>query len=433
MERTKDKYRFSRFLYIIQAAVEYFITTLVGGAYLAKVTATVGMSDDVTAILSSLVTLGVGFQLVALFIPQGKRVKGWVTPCMLIYQLIFTFVYVIPLFSFTREVKMLIMFAALLAGQILRNVIYSPQTGWLMGLVAEHKRGSFTAVKEIVSLLSGMVYTFVIGLVMDHFESQGNINGAFIACSMILLSLTVAHTLLIVFTREKPPVAPPTEKASIRRQVGEAVTDKNLWRVLPVSILWAVATNVSTPFYGTYQNKELGFTMTFIAVIAAVSSLARVFASIPLGRYADRHSFTKMLKICFFIAAAAFLVNTFTVPENGRVMFFIYSVLYAVSMAGINSSAINLIYDATPVERRASALAIRGTVTGFLGFFATLAARPLIRHVQASGNVLFGVQVYAQQVVSAIAFLLLIVTIVYLNTALKRFKRVKANVTEDED
>lgn len=421
----KDGYRFSRLLYVIQAAVEYFIATLVGGAYLAKATESVGMPDDVTAVLTSLVSLGVGFQLVALLIPRKRTVKRWVTPCMLIYQLIFTFVYVVPLVDLTNETKTLVLFSVLLAGHILQNVVYSPKTTWLMGLVDEHKRGSFTAVKEIVSLISGMAYTFVIGLIMDHFERNGNVKGAFIACSIILLSLSLVHTLILLLTREKPLDTPPTDTASVRAQIKEAITDKNLWRVLPISILWAIATYSATPFYGTYQNKELGFTMTFIAILSAASALTRALVSVPLGKFADKHSFTKMLTICFCIAGAAFFINIFTVPSNGKLFFSAYSILYAVSMAGINSSAINLIYDATPKARRTSALAIRGALAGFAGFFSTLAVRPLVKHVQDSGNVLLGMNVYAQQLVSAIAFLFVAIAIIYLNTALKNFKRVE--------
>lgn len=421
----KDKYKFSRFLYIIQAAVEYFIATLVGGAYLAKATDAVGMSDDVTAILTSLVSLGVGFQLVALFIPRKRTVKSWVTPCMLAYQLIFTFIYVIPLFELARETKAIIMFAVLLLGHIIQNIVYSPKINWLMGLVDENKRGSFTAVKEIISLASGMAYTFVIGLVMDHFEAKGDIKGAFIACSIILLSLTTIHTLILIFTKEKPLDIASTDTYSVREQIKDAITDKNLWKVLPVSIVWAIATYSATPFYGTYQNKELGFTMTFIAIISAVSALARSLVSVPLGKFADKHSFTKMLNICFIIAGSAFFINIFTVPQNGKVFYFAYSVLYGISMAGINSSAINLIYDATPRARRTGALAIRGALAGFVGFFSTLAVRPLVKYIQESGNSIFGMSVYAQQAVSAIAFVFVVINIIYLNTALKKFKKVE--------
>ena len=422
---TKDKYRFSRLLYIIQATVEYFISTLVAGAYLAKATEAVGMSDDVTAILTSLVSLGVGFQLVALLIPRKRSVKSWVTPAMLLYQLIFTFIYIVPLFDISREVKMFIMFIALLVGHIIQNIVYSPKINWFMGLVDEHKRGSFTAIKEITSLISGMAYTFIIGLVMDYFEAKGDMRGAFIFCSIVLLSLSLIHTVVLLFTKEKPLECENANAVSVRTQIKEAITDKNLWKVLPVSIIWSIATYVATPFYGTYQNKELGFTMTFVAILAAVGSLTRALVSIPLGRFADKHSFTKMLTICFSLAAVAFLVNIFTVPENGKVFYAAYSMLHAAAMAGINSSAINLIYDATPKYRRTGALAIRGAVAGFVGFFSTLLVRPLVKYIQESGNMLFGMNVYAQQVVSLIAFVFVVIVIIYLNTVLKKFKRVE--------
>lgn len=422
-QKEKDKYGTSRVLYIIQATVEYFIATLAGGAYLAKATEAVGMPDDLTAILTSLVSLGVGFQLVALFIPRRRTVKLWVTPCMLLYQLLFTFIYAVPLFDMASETKMLLMFSVLLIGHIIQNIVYSPKINWLMGLVDEHRRGAFTAVKEIVSLTSGMLYTFVIGLVMDHFETKGDMRGAFIACGIILFSLTVIHTLILIFTREKPVELESASAPSVKTQIKEVITDKNLWKVLPISMLWATATYSATPFYGTYQNKELGFTMTFVSILAAVSALARAVFSVPLGKYADKYSFTKMLNICFAVAAAAFLINVFTVPENGKIFYSVYSVLYAVSLAGINSSAINLIYDATPRSRRTGALAIRGALAGFIGFFATLAVRPLVKHIQESGNKLFGMNVYAQQAVSMIAFILVIITIIYLNTALKKFKK----------
>ena len=41
----QDIYRKSRFFYILEAAFEYFIAILVGGAYIAKVTQELGLSD----------------------------------------------------------------------------------------------------------------------------------------------------------------------------------------------------------------------------------------------------------------------------------------------------------------------------------------------------------------------------------------------------
>ena len=72
-EKQKDPYRFSRLMYIIEAALEYFISILSHGVYLAKITKAIGMKDSTTALLASSVSLGVGFQIIALFISQRAR------------------------------------------------------------------------------------------------------------------------------------------------------------------------------------------------------------------------------------------------------------------------------------------------------------------------------------------------------------------------
>lgn len=51
----------NRILYIIEAALEYFVSFAVSGAYLAYLTAAIGMSDALTGVLTSFVSLGCGF------------------------------------------------------------------------------------------------------------------------------------------------------------------------------------------------------------------------------------------------------------------------------------------------------------------------------------------------------------------------------------
>ena len=79
-----------------------------------------------------------------------------------------------------------------------------------------------------------------------------------------------------------------------------------------------------------------------------------------------------MLSVCFIVETAAFAINAFTVPTNGKVFYTVYYMLDAVGMAGINSGAINLIYDYTEKERRTEALALKNAFSGFADFFTTL-------------------------------------------------------------
>jgi len=411
----RDIYKNSRFFYVLEAAFEYFISILVTGAYLAKVTAYIGLPDSLTGVLTAFVSLGCGFQMIAIFLANRQPVKKWVSVLHIINQLFFALIYLIPFFGLPRNLTLVLFCFFLLAGHIISNIVYSPKTNWLMSLVDDNKRGDFTATKEIVSLIGGIVFTFIIGQVIDRFEAAGSIETSLVFCGVGIFVLMLLHTVSLLLSLEKPAVKKNT-------QVRDLLRDKGLFKVILITVLWNVANYATTPFYGTYQTKELGFSMTFISVLSALYAVFRSLVSKPMGRYADRTSFSQMLSICFTIQVFSFLVNVFTVPANGKIFYTVYYILHAVAMAGINSGAINLIYDYVEHERRVGALALQSTLAGFTGFFTTLIVSGLVDRIQANGNTFFGIAVYAQQVVSVIGVIVVLVILIYLNTAFRGMK-----------
>lgn len=418
----KDQYKTSRLLYILEATFEYFISLLVTGAYLAKITSSLGMPDSLTGILTAFVSLGCGFQIIAIFLANKRPVKHWVTVLHSINQLAFALIYLVPFIEIDQAAKITLFITFLLIGHIINNVVNSPKINWFMSLVDDKQRGRFTANKEMVSLIGGMLFSFAMGAVIDYFEAIGNINAAFIVCGLSVFGLMLLHSATLIFSKEKP--VEEKEKISTKQLLGDLIKDKNLFKVILISVLWNIVSYSSTPFYGSYQIKELGFTMTFVSILSAAYAIVRTFFSIPMGKFADKYSFAKMLNICFIIMLVAFGINIFTIPQNGMVFYTIYYMLYAIGMAGINSATINLIYDYVDKEKRIGALALKSTIAGFAGFFTTLAVSPLVSHIQESGNMFLGMNVYAQQVVSAIAAILLVVLIVYLNLVVRKIRKV---------
>ena len=427
----KDAYKTSRVLYIVEAALEYFISLLVSGAFLANVTSSIGISDSLTGILTSFVSLGCGFQLIAIFLANKRPVKRWVTLLHSCNQAFFAFVYLVPFVPLSKTAKVVIFIVFLLLGHAINNVVNAPKINWYMNLVDDKKRGRFTANKEMVSLIGGMIFSFIIGSVSDYFKEVGNLNGAFIFSGVGIFVLMISHTLVLLFSKEKPIENEREVKVSTGKMLSELVKDKNLFKVIFVTVLWNIANYVSLPFYGTYQIKELGFTMTFVSLLSALYAICRTLFSSPMGKFADKYSFAKMLSVCFVIKAFAFLINIFTVPANGKIFYTTYYMLTAVAMAGINSATINLIYDYVDKEKRMCALALNGTCGGFAGFFTTLAVSPLVSFIQNNGNQIFGVQVYAQQVVSAISFVLVLGVIFYLNFVVAKLKNKRAVSVND--
>lgn len=420
----RDKNHTGRLLYIFEAAFEYFISLLIGGAYLAKLTEYIGISDSTTGILTSFISLGCSFQIFAVFLSGRKKVKTLVTVMHTVNQLCFTFLYVVPVFPFSRMFKTITFVVLLLAGQIISNIVVSPKINWLMSRVEEGKRGVFTADKETVSLIGGMIFTFVMGAVIDSFEKDGDMLAAFSVCAGVLFVLSVLHMLTLIFSEETVREEPSVPVKEIFRKLAG---NKKLYQVMFVSVLWSIANYATVPFFGTYQNKELGFSMVFISVINVVYSLSRALVSHPLGRFGDKFSFPSMLNICFIAEAAAFLINVFTVPSNGHIFYTIYYILYAVGMGGIGNGEINLIYDHAGAEMRTAALALKNAIAGIVGFLTTFAFSFLVSHIQGAGNVFLGISVYAQQVLSAVGFFVTVLCILYINLVVRKIKRGEEN------
>lgn len=149
-------------------------------------------------------------------------------------------------------------------------------------------------------------------------------------------------------------------------------------------------------------------------------------ASVWLGKYADKFSFAKMLGLSYALAAASFAVAAFMRPENGYYLYPIHTCLQAASLGGTNSAGINLIFDYVTPEKRTVSLSIRKATFGTVGFLAATAATPLLNYIQAEGNRFLGMPVYAQQVLSALAFAVTMLAVLYLHKAVMKLRPVKA-------
>ena len=421
MEQEKDIYRKSRVLYIISATLEYFISILTGAAYLAKIAGSIGISDGTVGVLSSFVALGCAFQIVSLAMRTDKPVKRMVTLVNLANQLCFTLLYVIPVVDLPKNAKTAIFVLLLLSGNVLLNIPFSPKVTWSRTLIPDEKRGIFSASCEMTSLISGMIFTTVAGRVIDTFEEMGNQNGAFIVCAITLLVLTISHALCLAFMKESKREA-TNDSTSIKERLKAAISDRSTLTLIPVFVLWNMALYITTPFFGTYQLNELSFSMTAVSLIYVAYAMIRAIFSAPLGMLGDKRSFIKSMSLSLIAMAIGLSVNSL----GGRVSFITFYVFYAITMAGMNSGIMNLIFDYVPHEKRTGAVAILYTIVGLLGFLTTLIAKPFVDTVQKNGNrFLFFEGWYAQQILSLVGMLLTVATLIYINTRVKRLTKAK--------
>ncbi len=411
MEKKLDRVNLGKNLYIIEAALEYLVSILVAGSFLATLTKQLGISDELTGIISSFISLGCAFQLLSV-LAKPKRNKPLIVVMSIINQILFTSLYIIPLTNFASNTKIVLFIVAIVFAYLIYYFVHPKKINWLMSLVEDGKRGTFTANKEIISLLSGTIFTFAMGAVVDHFRNKGNLKTALILSAIVLFILTLLHTLSMVLTVEVEE--PQTKKSNLTNTIKELLKNKNVLKITLIFILFYVAKDISIPFYSTYQINELGFSIKLISAMVMVGSVARVILSRFWGKYADKTSFAKMIEKCFLLLAVAYLFITFATPFNGKVMFIIYYIFHGLALAGINNAITNLVFDYVQHESRSDSLAVCQAFSGIVGFLATVAVSPLISIIQSNNNCLFGLPIYAQQILSFASFIITILTAIYV-------------------
>ena len=415
---SRDLHRNNR-LYIAQAAVEYHISLLMTGSFLAALTTALGISDALTGVLSSVISLGCVFQTLSLLL-HLRRSRSFVLGMSVVDQLLFASLYFIPFLPVGGGAKIILFVVLLLLAYFVYYVAHPEKVSWLMCWVEDSRRGIFTANMQIVSLVTGMAFSLLMGAVFDHFLEKGQKNAAFLVCGMTILTLLVAHTALLrgVTDRELPP----QHAEGLLHRFGRVLQNKKVRRVTVLYLLWQTANYAAIPFYGTYQIKELGFSLTLVSLLSILGCFVRAVVSQWWGRYGDRRSFPVMVRLGLLVAAAGFAVCALATPGRGVLPFAAFNVLYGISQGAIEIGRNNLIFDAVREEDRADALALSQSLCGLAGFAATAVCSVLVGAVQAGGNMVLGLPLYAQQLMSVLAAILALLAAAYVHRTLIKTK-----------
>lgn len=423
---TKEMRR-SRNAYIAEACLEHLVALLMSGTFLAQITMNLGFTDSQIGIISSIISLGSLFQLASMFL-RRRTVKKFVLGMSITNQLLFMLLYVIPVTPLSQGIKRAVFLVFIILAYAVYYFAHPKKINWLMSLVENGNRGKFTASKEIVSLAVGTVFSYGMGLVVDRYKADGEIGTAFVISAIVLTALMIMHSITMFISAEVPTDV-KDEKISVRNFFKNflAVTKhKDVVRVAFIFALWYFGSHCTTGVYGTFQLKELGLAQSVTTLLAAAGSITRIIVSRPLGAFADRFSFTTMIRVCMVLAVIAFGCVAFATPATGLICFLLYNLFHGAAMGGINSALTNLVFDYAPVEQRSDSLAFCQSLAGICGFMAGLIASEFVGYVQSNGNTLFGIPVYAQQITSLIAVAFIVVTVLYITFAFPKGKKVVA-------
>ena len=406
----KDDLRLNKNAYILESMFEYFISILTSGAYLAKLTTTIGISDGMTAILSAVASLTAMFQVFSIFLAHKTPVKRWVLPMTFIPQALISTLYLIP-FLKVGALAPILFFIIILISNASHNIVAPPKSDWFFSPIEPSKRGNFQATMSMVSIIGGTLFTYIAGNAIDRYEANGNLNSLFIILTIVIFILSVLQMLCLLVA--KSDTREIEKKENPLKSVKNILKNKAFVRFLILNSIWAVANSITTPFLSTYQIKELGFSMSFISAVTIVLNVLNVVVLFVTGKYSEKHSYSSLFFVSFVFALLGFTAIIFTTPSNGQVMFTIYRVFNLLFGAALGISMTPLIFSMVDENERTSALAFKSIISGLFGFVVTLVATPIFTALQSANIVIFGIKLFAQQILAFFSFILTVILLVY--------------------
>ena len=199
------------------------------------------------------------------------------------------------------------MILAILFAYVSKYLVYSILFKWGNSFVENSRRGRFSALREMVSLFGGIVFTLVVSRVFDSYEASGNLSGGFLFIAIVILVCTLGS--LIGMLMMKPESIP--EEQSVKKSLSDVMQNTlgnpHFCRLLVFAVLWECAKYFTVGFLGVYKTKELVMTVFLVQIVNVVANGFRLVFSVPFGKYSDKTSFAKGMELGLILVASAFL------------------------------------------------------------------------------------------------------------------------------
>ena len=411
----------------MECTFEYFVAILIADAYLSNMLTAIGMPDSMVGIVSSITSLAFCFQLITMLLVQRvTNTKMFASLVHLVGRMFFVTLYFIPFFDFIPdESKRVVAVVCIVAGYFGNYVVTSMIYNWGNSFVHPTKRATFSATKEMLSLACGMAFTFVMGQAVDYYTAKGDTNASFIFLGIVILISTIADFICLMIMSKERRRQEKQEVEPMGKVIKHLFQNKSFVYLIVLDCLHKVGLYSIAGFMGTFKLKELGMTVGLVSIVSMISSGARFAVSRPLGRFSDKTSFVTGITLGLLIEAVGYVFILLATPQMWW-MIIGYQVLYNISLAATSQNLLNSVYSYVDKDHFVQAVSIKNCFSGIIGFLASLVGGTIVRAIQGESGEglfsLFGIELYAQQVLAIIALSLTLISFIFAQCVMRKQK-----------
>ncbi|MFC0205633.1 MFS transporter [Novosphingobium soli] len=276
---------------------------------------------------------------------------------------------------------------------------------WIRDLAPEDRLGNVFARRTTwtagITLVAGLAAAFILERTTEGSADRSLAFAAMfvVGCVTGLLSATVVSRI------PEPAMPPPSGHISLLELLRAPLSDVNFRRLLIFVVSWQVAVNLATPFFTVFIVKQLGFDVSMVMVLSALSQLANLFALRFWGALTDRFSNKSVL----LVSAPAYILSIVAMigaSQSSNDIFVIgwlafLHLLMGASVAGVTLASTNIALKLSPkgaatayVATNAMAIALAAGLAPIVGglladFFAARQLELLLSWSSPAGTLSF--------------------------------------------
>lgn len=238
---------------------------------------------------------------------------------------------------------------------------------WIRDLIPPEKLGRFSSRRGLYGTIVSAVATIAAAGALAAAagsEAAGDriFSGLYIAGFVFGLISTFALAQV-----PEPRMAAKSLGAPLGRLLLEPLKHTNFRNMLRYVASWQFAVNLATPFFTVYFVRELGFSMSFVLLLAVLSQLANAAVVRGWGRLSDRFANKSVLTLAsplFLLSIAGIAFTNEIGSEAGRGAWLIaLHLLMGAAGAGVGLAAGNIVMKLSPAHAATSYMATNALVS----------------------------------------------------------------------
>lgn len=422
----------TRLCFIINGATATAIGSLAAGAFIATLLIHLGVSDAMNGIIAAIPTAAGLSQIFMLQITKHIRKAKFITivSCF-VARIIYVLLVVIPFMPLPVALKTWI-FVVLYAVSNLLAQFVGPCSGeWFTSIIPVEGRGKFISIRDSVTIVTSSVFSLVGSGILDAFAA--NIETGFRIIGIMILILTIIDSIALNIAKEPKPgryitdngheaVGSITKKhsgasktQSLTETLKDVFSNGDFRKIIYIYLFWYGGERLVTLFINVYLVSDLHMKYTFMSVISMIAALLRAVIIPITGKIADRMSYVRTLNIGVVITALSFIACAFCMPgPYAEIMYIVYTILYQIGISVFGVGIAVLLYSVPPKNDSAKYFAVNSTVNGIMGLAVALVGGLILDVLQKANVHIFGVHIYAQQIMSIISTVILGIMFVFV-------------------